>query len=92
MKTVCIGVEPRKIPIQRRVDECLFHRLITEDGPVLHEVDAQHCLDGEGRPASLGVRGMRLDLPEVLRRVVSFFLTSRLSMTAGLVTRLRIYC
>jgi len=55
------GVEPRKLAVQRRVVQSLFHGGVRQGEPLLHEVDAKQRLYAKGRPASLAGGRMRLD-------------------------------
>jgi len=59
-------IKPRKFAVQRYVVERFFHRRIGEPKPLLHEVNAQHRLDGKRRTPRLASRPVRLDHPNQL--------------------------
>jgi len=51
----------RKLAVQRRVKQRLFHRRIGQTKPLLQEVDAQHGLNRKRRPAGLAFRVVRFN-------------------------------
>lgn len=52
-------VQARELSVHRRVVQRFFHGRVAEAKPLLHKVNAQHGLDGEGTAPALFVRGMR---------------------------------
>jgi len=55
------AIELGKLAVHRHVMQRFFHRRIAQAKPLLQVVDAQHGLDGNGRPPSLGLEPVRLD-------------------------------
>jgi hypothetical protein len=50
------GIKPRKLAVQGRVVQGLFHGRIRQGEPLLHEMDAQQRLHGKGRTARLATK------------------------------------
>ncbi|MCY1245058.1 hypothetical protein D9M72_581710 [compost metagenome] len=53
--------QARELSVQRHIVQCLFHRRIAQSEPLLQVMNAQHRLDRERRPTSLGPRAVRFD-------------------------------
>ena len=56
-----------KLPVQRGLEEGLFHGQVGQAEPLLDEVDAQHGLQLKRGPAGLGTRGVRCNQRQQLR-------------------------
>lgn len=56
-----------KLPVQSRLEQCLFHRQVGQAEPLLDEVDAQHGFQLERGPAGLGSRCVRRNQRQQLR-------------------------
>jgi len=62
-------VDPRKAPETGGVDQHLFHQRIREREPLLQQVNPQHHLQRERRPASLG-RWLVIDRPDQCMEII----------------------
>lgn len=51
--------QPGQLPVQRDVEQRLFHRHVRQPEPLLKEVNAQHHLNAEGRAPFVLARRMR---------------------------------